>query len=342
MHPPITTRPIPLAIVTGFLGSGKTTLIKHLLTQPGLGGTLVIVNEFGEVGIDHVLLEASSDDTILLANGCLCCTIRGNLVDTLIDVLKQREEGRIGAFDRVVVETSGVADPAPLLAFLLSEEKVTARYRLDTLVTTCDLVNGEATLERQAEARSQLRLADRILFTKRDLVDADRLAQMTALVRGLNPTAEMIALAHGEADPALILEPLTRDRPVMASADSACGSHHGHEHPHDHHPYADSDHTRRFMHSTFSPNAPLTSAQIAKLIAALREHASPVLLRIKGVLPVEYDPRPLIVQGALMVVHDPYFLAREGAVGRLVVISEGPLPEDLATDLMGLGLAPGA
>jgi G3E family GTPase len=328
---------IPLAIVTGFLGSGKTTLIRHLLTQPGLAQTLVIVNEFGEVGIDHLLLEASSDDTILLANGCLCCTIRGNLVDTLVDVWEQREEGRIGAFDRVVVETSGVADPAPLLAFLLGDMQVTARYRIDALVATCDLANGEATLARQPEARNQLRLADRILLTKRDLAPPEQVGRMTALARELNPEAAIVAVERGEADADMVLAPMTRSR-AEGSSHSVCAVHDGHEHAHHHHAYADDAHTHRFACVTFTAWRALSREDVGSLTRLLRQHAGPALLRVKGVLPVDFDERMLVVQGALMIVHEPYFLAGPGSAGRLVVISQGPVPADLVSNLANFGL----
>lgn len=317
---------IPLAIVTGFLGSGKTTLIRHLLEQPGFARTLVIVNEFGEVGIDHLLLEASSDDTILLANGCLCCTIRGNLVDTLVDVWRQREEKRIDAFDRVVVETSGVADPAPLLAFLLGTAEVTAHYRIDALVATCDLVNGAATLARQPEAEAQLRLADRILLTKSDLTTPDDVAAMTRLVRELNPVAEIVTVSHGRVDAVAIIAP---GAPMLRCT------------PCDEPPRAAS-HADRFRCTILRPRRALGRTEVDALLAALRTHAGPTLLRLKGVLPVDFDARRLVLQGALTVVHEPYWLPALTSEGAIALITEGSAPAALLASLAEFGLVEAA
>ena len=198
-------------------GSSKTTLIARLLTRTGNAGTLVVVNEFGEVGIDHDLLEASSDDTILLANGCLCCTIRGILVDTLLDVQAKVAEGRLRAFDRVVVETSGVADPAMLLGFLLGEAAMMARYRLDGVVATIDALAGTAILARHPEAAMQVRVADRLLLTKTDLAAPDGIAAVTATLRALNPAAPLNATVRGDIEAAALPGIASAERGVAAS-----------------------------------------------------------------------------------------------------------------------------
>lgn len=321
---------IPVTLVTGFLGSGKTTLIAHLLTQPGFAGTLVVVNEFGEVGIDHDLLEASSDDTILLANGCLCCTIRGNLVDTLLDVQAQVADGRLRAFDRVVVETSGVADPAPLLGFLLGEVAVMERYRLDAVITTVDAVAGAETLAHQPEAATQARVADRLLLTKTDLAEPAAIATLKTTLRSLNPAAPILPIIQGQIAAG---ELLGLDSPALQDL-SACGPgctdpSYDHDHDHDH-----AHHTDRFHATVLHADAPLPKHAIEAIDAAIRDWAGLQLLRLKAILPVE-GGEVAILQAALMVVHPPeYQRATHPVAGRLVLITDNadaaPLVEALA------------
>ena len=160
---------IPVTLLTGFLGSGKTTVLNHVLKQPGMAATAVIVNEFGEIGIDHLLVESATDDVVLLNSGCLCCTVRGDIVDTLLNLFVGRANGKVPHFSRVVIETTGLADPAPILHTLISDPLIAARYTLDGVVATVDAVNGSGTLDRQPEAVKQAAVADRLLLTKADL-----------------------------------------------------------------------------------------------------------------------------------------------------------------------------
>jgi len=160
---------IPATLLTGFLGSGKTTVLNHVLKQPGMAATAVIVNEFGEIGLDHLLVERSSEDVVLLNSGCLCCTVRNDIVETLTSLFVDRAKRKVPWFTRVVIETTGLADPAPILHTLMTEPIVAARYMLDGVVATVDLVNGVATLDRQPEAVKQAAVADHLLLTKFDL-----------------------------------------------------------------------------------------------------------------------------------------------------------------------------
>jgi G3E family GTPase len=164
---------IPISVLTGFLGSGKTTVLNHLVRQPALSAALVIVNEFGEIGIDHDLIESTDEETVLLQSGCLCCTIRNDLIDTLRSALRKRGRGEIPAFDRVVIETTGLADPAPILQTLMTDATLTTHYRLDGVVATVDAVAGSATLDRYVEAVKQAAMADRLILTKTDLAEPD-------------------------------------------------------------------------------------------------------------------------------------------------------------------------
>ncbi|MBM3520673.1 MAG: GTP-binding protein, partial [Alphaproteobacteria bacterium] len=166
----MTSAPIPVAILTGFLGAGKTTLLNNLLKDPFLANAAVIINEFGEIGIDHLLVERSDENVIEMASGCLCCTIRGDLIDTIGDLLARRDAGTIKTFDRIVIETTGLADPAPVLHTVMSDPLLLARCRLEGVITIVDAVNGMATLDAHAEAVKQVAVADCIVLTKVDLL----------------------------------------------------------------------------------------------------------------------------------------------------------------------------
>ncbi len=162
--------PIPVAVLTGFLGSGKTTLLNHLLAHPDMGETAVIVNEFGEIGLDHLLIESAGEDTVLLNSGCLCCTVRGDLIETMRRLFKRRARREVPAFTRLAVETTGLADPAPILHTLMSDPLLVNWFRLDAVIATVDAAAGRATLDAHGESVKQAAVADRLLLTKTDLV----------------------------------------------------------------------------------------------------------------------------------------------------------------------------
>src|SRR3954470_16881217 len=180
---------IPVSIVTGFLGSGKTTLINKLLKRPEMNRVAVIVNEFGEQSIDHDLVQVSSEQMMLLNNGCLCCVLRGDLQETLRELFVKRRTGEVIDFDRVVIETTGLADPAPVMQTLMTDTMLQAQYRLDAVTTLVDAVNGIGQLDTMQEALKQAALADRIVITKTDLADESRVAQLESRLRELNPQA---------------------------------------------------------------------------------------------------------------------------------------------------------
>ena len=190
----------PVIVVTGFLGSGKTTLLNHMLRHPSLTDAAVLVNEFGAVGLDHFLVEAMDENTVLLESGCLCCTIRGDLKDSIIALNSRRARGEIPPYRRLIVETTGLADPAPILFTLSADTVLKHHYRLGSVITTVDGVNGLRQLDRHPESVKQATVADRIVLTKSDIAEADTLARLRARLARINRSAELIAAVNGEVD----------------------------------------------------------------------------------------------------------------------------------------------
>jgi G3E family GTPase len=300
---------IPLTLLTGFLGSGKTTLLNRLLQDPALADTAVIINEFGEIGLDHLLVDHVSENLLLLKSGCLCCTVRGDLVETLAQLSVRRERGEI-AFRRVIVETTGLADPAPVLHTLMVEPSITPVFRLAAVVTTVDAVNGAATLARHGEAVKQVAMADVLLLTKTDLAPAGTVRALTAHLQRLNPGANSFFAVDGEVPAAVVLAdgcvdpreigPHRADEPQE-------GRHHGHDHLHHHDRNRHDEHIRAHCFSFDAPVGEVAFAHWIELLAALRGEQ---LLRVKGlVLTAEHPDQPLVVQGVQHVFHPPRRLA---------------------------------
>jgi G3E family GTPase len=294
---------IPVTIVTGFLGSGKTTLLNRALRDPGFAHTAVIVNEFGDVGIDHDLIEASDDAVILLENGCLCCAVRSDLIFTLSDLYQRRAQGSIHQFDRVVIETSGLAEPTPVLEVLLSEPSINARYVPAGIVTTVDAVNGEATLNAHIESVQQLALADRVVVTKSDMAGAPTAASQSLLarIRALSPQADIVRASDRQDAGAFLRftpEQLASNSWSDKSLDEVDEPHqHGHAHHLEHQ-------DRRIQRFSIVKDYPWDMRTLELLLDALSQNAGPKMLRVKGIIAIAEEPtRPAVVHGAQNLVH---------------------------------------
>jgi G3E family GTPase len=307
---------IPVTLLTGFLGSGKTTVLNHVLQQPGMAETAVIVNEFGEIGIDHLLVERATDEVVLLNSGCLCCTVRSDIADTLLDLFVGRANAKLPQFRRVVIETTGLADPAPILHTLISDPLVAARYSLDGVVTTVDAVNGGGTLDRQPEAVKQAAVADRLLLTKADLADPAQAAALTARLAALNPSAPIVRVAQGAVDPALLFnlgfyDPQTKSVDVQRwLRDEAFEA--AHDHDHDHHggePVDVNRHDARISTFCITRDEPISWAALSTWLDALATMRGDDLLRLKAIVALSDRPgEPVVVHGVQHLFQPPVLL----------------------------------
>ena len=313
---------LPVSVLTGFLGSGKTTVLNHLIQQPALSRTLVLINEFGEIGLDHDLVTHSKDDVVIeMSSGCLCCTIRGDLAKTLREAPGRFARGGEVWFDRVVIETTGLADPAPILHTLMTEPAITRRYRLDGVVATIDAVNGSDTLGRQMESVKQAAVADRLLITKTDLVDPDALHGLQDRLRALNPAAPQILAENGAVDPALLFDaglydPKTKSLDVQNWLKAEA-----YAEPHDHeHGTADHGHTHSHQHNNVNRHdahikavcltidEPIRSDALDLWLDALLLLRGADLLRIKGLINVVELDGPVVVHGVQHIFHPAVML----------------------------------
>jgi len=305
---------LPVSIITGFLGSGKTTLLNRLLQHASMANSLVIINEFGEIGIDHLLVSVPSENMMLLNNGCLCCVFRGDLVQTFADVYTKRSRGEVPMFDRIVVETTGLADPVPVIQTIVTDEDIAPHYCLETVVTLVDAVHGEAQLNRNAESVKQVAVADTLLISKTDLASEAQADSLRVKLRQLNPGAEVCAALHGAIDPGKLFFAGSGDssaklgeleRWLDVEAPQA-HEHHDHlQHARDPEGRVDTLEEHKEALQTFSLyyEAPISRPALALWLNMLSSFLGPDLLRVKGVLNVEGEP--VVVHVVQTIVHEP-------------------------------------
>jgi G3E family GTPase len=350
----VTKSRIPVTLVTGFLGSGKTTLINAALRSKELATTVVVVNEFGEVGLDHQLFASSSDSVVVLENGCLCCTVRSDLVGTLNSLYHARQAGEIPTFDNVVIETSGLADPGPVLQAFLSEPTLDGLYRVASVLTLVDAVNWSGTSDAHEESVRQVALADQIRITKLDMVTGDRQNSSSRLrldLGRINPSAEMAEVDVSPTAVAKLLtspgfdsaDPQADPRPwlnVQAFHDAAhdhdvCDHDHGHtRHAHSHHLEG-----KGIENFVLTRESPLTREELQFLLDGIAQNLGSGLLRVKGLINIAEEPgRPAVIQGAQHLLHTMTWLDRwpnSDHRTRIVFITQG-IARDSLRDIIDL------
>jgi len=292
---------IPISVLTGFLGSGKTTILGHLLSQSGFSRTAVIINEFGEVGLDHELVEASEDSFIELKTGCLCCKIRSDLAQTLQDLLRRRDAGKCPPFDRIVIETSGLADPAPILQTLMTDTSIAGRLVLGGVVATVDTVTGAGTLQREDISQKQVAIADKIVLTKLDLSGPAPPALLRRLTE-LNAGAPVLSADRGKIDAQCLFSAGPYDPDARSLDVKSWLAEERHSH---------ARHDADIQAYAIVRKAPIGAVTLTLFLETLAEHCGADLLRLKGIVNIAESPdRPAVIHGVQHVFHAPAWLKR--------------------------------
>ena len=326
-----TEKLIPVTVLTGFLGRGKTTILNHVLPKPAMKGAAVIINEFGEIGLDHEFIEQSSEELVLISSGCVCCTVRGDLVSTLKVLSDKSDQREIPPLSRVFLETTGLADPAPVLHTLMNEPSVTARYRLDNVVATVDAVNGMSSLDQHPEAVKQVAVADQLLVTKSDLAPEDVMRSLQARLTAINPGAKIRGVMNGDVDPSELVgsgfydaDGKSHDVHEWLRAEKFEEHHydeHGH-HEHDDHEHAHGDRNRpndRIRAYCVTRDHPIPSEGFSRWLTMVSAMRGDDLLRVMGILNIaEHPSRPMVIHGVQHI-----FRRKSSIAGRRTTIAHG-------------------
>ncbi len=354
---------IPVSLLTGFLGSGKTTLLNHLVSQPEMADTLVIINEFGEMALDHILVAHSTDNLVMeMSSGCVCCTIRGDLVETLQNITWRYARNNERWFRRVMIETTGLADPAPIIHTLMTHPQIVPMYRLDGIVATVDMAAGMNTLDQHQEAVKQTAVADALLLTKADLVTEEQRDALLRRLDTINPAAPRWEVSNGEIEAQKVLnlglfntEGKSPDVALWLREEAYAESEsHEHAHEHHHHDHDAHDHSGHEYHShardhdhhdvnrhddhirafCFTVEQPIPEATLAAWHELMMKLVGSQILRMKGILNIEGNPQPLVVHGVQHIFHPPVTLPAwpsEDRRSRLVFITHNVGKEVIET-----------
>lgn len=321
---------LPVSLLTGFLGSGKTTVLSRLLQHPAFSRTAVIINELGEIGLDHDLVAQVDENTVLLRNGCVCCSIRVDLVDTLHDLLERSLSGDGSMFERVVIETTGMADPAPILATLTTDQVLESQFKLDGIIVTVDAATARNTLDRFSECRKQVGMADLLLITKTDLVDRDAVQDLERVLLELNPAAEVLR-SHNGVVPAERLLGIAGNG--IANAEHLGWLAEGVEHG----PTSvEARHGGDVVTASLRVDIPVSMSVLDLWLDSLKQLQGPGLLRMKGLIAVEELEGPMLLHGVQHIFHPPTVLPRwptDDETTRLVLIAR-ELPKKQLEDVL--------
>ena len=307
--------PKPVTVITGFLGSGKTTLLSALLKKEEMKNVAVIINEFGEVGIDHALVEHSDENIVELQNGCICCTIQGDLQKTMLDLIDKMSKGDISYFDKVIIETTGLADPVPIIHTLISSMDLQRIYTLDGVITVVDATNGEKTLNLQSEAVKQAALAERIIISKIDLVERDKELSLETRLKAINPSIKIIKSSFGDVSISDLInlgayDPFSKSRDVKEwLAVESMDSHRKLGHDHHHHVNVNR-HDENIEAFSMTSEKPVNMMAFGLFKDLLMAQLGQDLLRLKGIINIEGKDRPAVIHGVQHIFHPVHWLEK--------------------------------
>ncbi|WP_333607427.1 CobW family GTP-binding protein [Arsukibacterium sp.] len=348
------TESIPLFLLTGFLGSGKTTLLNYLVQQPAFARSLVIINELGDISLDHLLVTRSAEDNIVqLSSGCICCSIRGDLAKTLRDISWRFSRNGVRQFEQVIIETTGLAAPAAIIHTVMAEPKIARQFRLQGVIVTVDAVNGLNTLARHREAQQQVAVADLLLLTKTDLANPDQQQALRAQLSQLNLQAEQLGMTQGRIDPQQLLaldhiEPQGSHTPLSQwinssrfAADTASTTATALLSPHTSALTSATAHASPIQSHAFIIDTPLPFSQFEQWLNMMVAQMAPNMLRIKGILHIAGFPGPMVIHGVQHLFHPAEFMASwpdADKRSRLVFITDGISREQLAQSLIKCGI----